>query len=135
MKRHLRIVINEASLLGHLLQRSTWVPSDSFADVTLSKFNPPYADQQAFGQRVSEMLGFPWEPWQSSFSIDRSMDTDVKSYVLDSSSRWEWLDANASDLWLPCTTSRIDALGYLRHNVRIWFRQQSDATLFKVFSA
>lgn len=135
MKRNLRIVIDDSTVVGHLLEKSNWYPSRVFEQVAVASYLPSLRDQRAFGKRVSALLGFVWNPWQSSFSYCNTIDPTLKVEALAPTSVTEWLNANASDLWLPCITTYFDALGWRKRDVRFWFRDEADATLFAVACA
>lgn len=135
MKRHLRIVIDDSTVIGHLLEKGNWYQSRVFEQVAVASYRPSHRDQLAFGKRVSALLGFEWNPWHSGFSYCNTFDPHLTVQTLAPSPVTEWVNANASDLWLPCITTYYDALGWRKRDVRLWFRDEADATLFAVACA
>lgn len=131
MKRHLRIVIDNDSLIGRALQESAWFPSDEIMDVKLNSYNLSYVAGEAFGSRVSVMLGFEWTPWQSSFVRFRYIQDQLVD-ILSASPKWDWIDQNASGSWLVSIRIYHDSLGYNKYCARIWFEREDDAVLFKI---
>lgn len=132
MKRHLRIVIDDSTVIGHLLKKSNWFPSRPFECVTLACFKPTFDDQLAFGDRVSAMLGFDWKPYHCAFSGYNHAASGVQVHILEPIPPTKWLALNASGRWLACTTTYHDELGWRRQDVKFWFQDEIDATLFAV---
>jgi hypothetical protein len=131
MKRHLRIVIEEESVIGQWFRHSGWFASDRIPTIATTTFKPSVDDHFDFGNRVSAMLGFKWTPWESSFAGGTVVDPDMKVRILMADRRWQWLADNVETRWLTCVrTVVID--GWYRQSAQIWFEDEGDATLFKV---
>lgn len=134
MKRNLRIVIGHDTLMGHYLRKSGWFSSHPIRPVPLSLFKPSWTDIDEFDARVSAMLGFGWSARQSGFG-ERRARGQLEVDTLKASPVWERLADNSVGLWLPCTKTYIDDAGWYRHELRIWFQDETDATLFSMARA